>query len=176
MLMLKIGVLSSLAISTSHPREEFVSVHDPSRIVLFQGSNGGGKAGVFSTHNGVTISTAPQQGAATASAFSPAIPPSVFTKTSSPKWISKHVPLAADNDLWAPDVLTVSNAANQTEHRLYYAVSSWGSQVSCIGLAVATATFGSAGDAGADAGADIPTFVDIGQPAMCSEKKRKTGT
>lgn len=37
MLMLKIGVLSSLAISTSHqqshPREECVSVHDPSRWV-----------------------------------------------------------------------------------------------------------------------------------------------
>lgn len=56
----------------------------------------------------------------------------------------------------APDVLiSSSDVDGEAVARLYYAVSSWGSQVSCIGLATSTARSGN-------------TFVDTGKPAMCS--------
>ena len=52
-------------------------------------------------------------------------------------------------------LISSSDVDGEAAARLYYAVSSWGSQVSCIGLATSTARSGN-------------TFVDTGTPAMCS--------
>jgi arabinan endo-1,5-alpha-L-arabinosidase len=61
--------------------------------------------------------------------------PAVFSQL--PEWAHKKVPKAASNDFWAPDIYKVDN-----EFRMYYSVSSFGSQVSCIGLATSNSTAG----------------------------------
>jgi arabinan endo-1,5-alpha-L-arabinosidase len=92
-------------------------VHDPSRITLGSAQH----HELYSTGLGIITSVDESQGAWTHS--SP-----VFDQL--PEWARNVVPKAAADDFWAPDVLKVG----QTQ-RMYYSISSFGSQVSCIGLA-----------------------------------------
>merc|ERR1712037_423832 len=96
-----------------------------------------GRFHVFSTHAGVTTASCAHTSLMHLENWTRG--PALFNKL--PGWARAKVPLASPNDFWAPDVISVGS-----QHRLYYSVSSFGSQVSCIGLAVATGTNVSTGD------------------------------
>jgi hypothetical protein len=103
-------------------------VHDPSTVVRF-----GGKYWVFSTGRGAPFYSSPdgvtwtregsvfQPGAsAAADGYQGAIPDDVHA----------GVPKNNGMDVWAPDIIRMNG-----QFYLYYAVSSWGSFQSAIGLA-----------------------------------------
>ena len=90
-------------------------VHDPSRVTLCNG-----RYYVFSTGNNIpTRSSADKQFWVAG--------PNVFT--SPPSWTTNAVP-GFQTSIWAPDVLFFNN-----QYYLYYAISTFGKQVSAIGLA-----------------------------------------
>ncbi len=91
------------------------SVHDPSRIVRCEGrywlfATG---MGISSRHSADTVTWEPG--------------PRVFTNA--PAWTAEAVP-GFRGHFWAPDVIHLNG-----RYLLYYSVSTWGSQVSAIGLA-----------------------------------------
>jgi arabinan endo-1,5-alpha-L-arabinosidase len=92
-----------------------LGVHDPSTIIkckdrYYQFGTGKGIISKWST-NKVYWSAGPK----------------VFA--SPPSWTTNAVP-RFDGTIWAPDIFFLNG-----QYRLYYAISSWGSQVSAIGLA-----------------------------------------
>ena len=91
-------------------------VHDPSTVVRFHG-----KYYVFSTGRGAPFYSSPDGVTWTREG-------SVFTQIPD----DVHAGVAKNNgtDVWAPDILRIGN-----QFYLYYAVSSWGSFQSAIGLA-----------------------------------------
>jgi arabinan endo-1,5-alpha-L-arabinosidase len=92
-----------------------ISIHDPSTIIKCKD-----KYYIFGTGQGI-ISKSSQD-----KIFWSAGPP-VFARA--PAWTTNTVPLF-DGTFWAPDIMYLNG-----QYRLYYAVSSWSSQVSAIGLA-----------------------------------------
>jgi len=91
-------------------------VHDPSTVVKF-----GGKYWVFSTGRGAPFYSSPDLVTWTREG-------SVFTQI--PDDVHAGVPKNNGMDVWAPDIVRRNG-----EFYLYYAVSSWGSFQSAIGLA-----------------------------------------
>jgi arabinan endo-1,5-alpha-L-arabinosidase len=91
-------------------------VHDPSTVVRF-----GGKYYVFSTGRGAPFYSSPDGVTWTREG-------SVFDKI--PDDVHAGVPKNNGMDVWAPDIVRMNG-----EFYLYYAVSSWGSFQSAIGLA-----------------------------------------
>ena len=91
-------------------------VHDPSTVVHFHG-----KYYVFSTGRGAPFYSSPDTVTWTREG-------SVFTQI--PYSVHAAVPKNNGTDVWAPDIIRLNN-----QFYLYYAVSSWGSFQSAIGLA-----------------------------------------
>jgi carboxymethylenebutenolidase len=91
-------------------------VHDPSTVVRFHG-----KYYVFSTGRGAPFYSSPDTITWTREG-------SVFTAI--PDAVHAAVPKNNGTDVWAPDIIRLNN-----QFYLYYAVSSWGSFQSAIGLA-----------------------------------------
>jgi carboxymethylenebutenolidase len=91
-------------------------VHDPSTVVRFHG-----KFYVFSTGRGAPFYSSPDGLTWTREG-------SVFTQI--PDVVHAAVPKNNGTDVWAPDIIRMNN-----QFYLYYAVSSWGSFQSAIGLA-----------------------------------------
>ena len=91
-------------------------VHDPSTVVHFHG-----KYYVFSTGRGAPFYSSPDTVTWTREG-------SVFTQI--PDAVHALVPKNNGTDVWAPDIIRMNN-----QFYLYYAVSSWGSFQSVIGLA-----------------------------------------
>ncbi len=90
--------------------------HDP--VMIRQGK----KYYLFTTGNGVSVYSS-----ADMSSWRKEKP--VFAET--PEWISKALPKYRGNSMWAPDI-TFHNGM----YYLYYAVSAFGKNTSCIGVAV----------------------------------------
>jgi arabinan endo-1,5-alpha-L-arabinosidase len=117
---------SPLSMTTTAANDRFTlpefigedSVHDPSRIVTC-----GGAYYFFSTGPGVRIWRS-DDGRRWKSIGS------VFDDV--PAWAKMAVPNKEDKSLWAPEVVERSG-----KYYLYYSVSTWGSNTSAIGLAVA---------------------------------------
>ena len=130
-----------------------LTVHDPSRFLL----TGNGHADLSNTLGGLSLFSAPN-----ATSINELMPePPAFRAL--PAWVETYVPLAQDTAaLWAPDMYIVQNESHY-EHppvlRMYYAVSTFGSQVSCIGLATASLP---------RQGIKPNSFVDAGSPIICS--------
>jgi carboxymethylenebutenolidase len=91
-------------------------VHDPSTVVRFHG-----KFYVFSTGRGAPFYSSPDTVTWTREG-------SVFAAI--PDAVHAAVPKNNGTDVWAPDIIRMNN-----QFYLYYAVSSWGSFQSAIGLA-----------------------------------------
>jgi len=91
-------------------------VHDPSTVVHFHG-----KYYVFSTGRGAPFYSSPDAVTWTREG-------SVFAQI--PDAVHAVVPKNNGTDVWAPDIIRMNN-----QFYLYYAVSSWGSFQSAIGLA-----------------------------------------
>lgn len=91
-----------------------IGIHDPSTIIKCKD-----KYYIFGTGQGIVSKSS------TDKLFWTAGPP-VFSRA--PAWTTNTVPLF-DGTFWAPDIIYFNGL-----YRLYYAVSSWGSQVSAIGL------------------------------------------
>jgi hypothetical protein len=92
-----------------------LGVHDPSAVIQCNG-----RYYVFSTGQGIiSRSSSDMQYWVTG--------PSVFSKA--PSWITTYVP-GFTGDFWAPDISFFNG-----QYHLYYACSTFGSQVSAIGLA-----------------------------------------
>jgi Glycosyl hydrolases family 43/Concanavalin A-like lectin/glucanases superfamily len=92
-----------------------LGVHDPSAAILYNG-----RYYVFFTGQGISSKSSADLKYWTAG-------PSVFS--SPPAWTTSAVP-GFTGDFWAPDVIYFNGL-----YHLYYAVSTFGSQVSAIGLA-----------------------------------------
>jgi arabinan endo-1,5-alpha-L-arabinosidase len=103
------------------PLQGHLKAHDPSTIAKC-----GNRYTIYSTGNGIvwTYSTDLTNWIYGGKVF----PPGKI-----PAWTSNAVPLYKDH-LWAPDIVPMAT----NTYYLYYSVSSWGSQVSAIGLAVNT--------------------------------------
>lgn len=91
-------------------------VHDPSTVVRFHGLYY-----VFSTGRGAPFYSSPDGVTWT---FQGSVFPTI------PEDVHQAVPKNNGSDVWAPDIIRVGN-----QFYLYYAVSSWGSFQSAIGLA-----------------------------------------
>lgn len=100
--------------STAPPLRGYVNAHDPSTMIKCKD-----RYYVYSTGQGIL-----SQSSADKVLWSPG--PRVFTNA--PAWTTNAVPGFA-GIFWAPDIAYFNN-----QYRLYYAVSTWGSQVSAIGL------------------------------------------
>ena len=103
-------------------------VHDPSTVVRFKG-----KYYVFSTGRGAPFYTSPDLVTWTreGSVFQPN--PNAASdgyQGAIPEDVHAGVPKNNGSDVWAPDIIRMNG-----EFYLYYAVSSWGSFQSAIGLA-----------------------------------------
>jgi arabinan endo-1,5-alpha-L-arabinosidase len=94
-----------------------LGIHDPSTIV-----KSGGKYWVFGTGDGIACKYSTDL-------ISWTDAPSVYTKTSYPGWINGKVPGFAGT-FWAPECRFMNG-----KYYLYYSCSTFGSQVSTIGLA-----------------------------------------
>eukprot|EP01052_Picozoa_sp_SAG31_P020668 SAG31_NODE_1565_length_7868_cov_27.758914_7_plen_410_part_00 len=133
-----------------------LSIHDPSGVVIEASSGFGfifsssyGEEGCIEIHRTAQPTTVANV-LSPKTAWTPhavAFGPSAF-----PSWFKERVPLPRDTTrtCWAPDI-----SFHHGEWRLYYAVSSFGSQRSCIGLAVSASLL-------------EPHWRDRG-PAVCSE-------
>jgi len=103
-------------------------VHDPSTVVRF-----GGKYYVFSTGRGAPLYSSPDGVTWTreGSVFEPAASAAADGYQGAiPQDVHAGVPKNNGSDVWAPDIIRMNG-----EFYLYYAVSSWGSFQSAIGLA-----------------------------------------
>jgi arabinan endo-1,5-alpha-L-arabinosidase len=110
-----IGVLWASFIPCRAALTGQIGLHDPSTIV-----KDGSKYYVFATGQGITV-----RSSSNLSHWQTA--PQVFG--TAPAWTQQEVP-ANEGHLWAPDILKYGD-----EYRLYYSISSFGSQDSAIGLA-----------------------------------------
>lgn len=92
-----------------------IRMHDPSTVVTCNG-----KFWVFATGRGISVHSS-------VDGKTWRREPPIFTDL--PPEMHAAVPLNRDNVVWAPDVAKLNG-----EYYLYYSVSSWGSEVSAIGL------------------------------------------
>ncbi|HEY4232123.1 MAG TPA: family 43 glycosylhydrolase [Lacipirellulaceae bacterium] len=111
-------VLASLCARTGHTQTVTgtLSIHDPSTVVHV-----GGKYYDFYTGTGILSKTSTDR-------VNWSNGPAVFA--TAPSWISTAVPANTNRDYWAPDIAYFNN-----QYYLYYSVSTFGKQVSAIGLA-----------------------------------------
>lgn len=103
------------------------NVHDPAYIV----ENGTGTHWVFSTGSGIQVlySTDGKN-------YQRSLP--IFKEK--PAWWSNYVPNQAGLDVWAPDIFYYNGT-----YYLYYAISTFGSKVSAIGLVTTNSISGGYG-------------------------------
>jgi hypothetical protein len=94
-----------------------ISAHDPSPMIECNG-----RYYIYTTGQDIPCKSSADRTNWTAE-------PPVFTSASIPAWTTKAVP-GADGDFWAPDVVFMNGA-----YYLYYSISTFGSQISAIGLA-----------------------------------------
>jgi arabinan endo-1,5-alpha-L-arabinosidase len=113
-LSLGISLAAVLAQPLSPSLRGFLSAHDPSTMIQCKN-----RYYIFSTGQGIL-----SKSSADKIFWSPG--PSVFTNV--PSWTTNAVP-GFTGIFWAPDILFFNN-----QYHLYYAVSTFGSQVSGIGL------------------------------------------
>jgi len=111
-------------------------VHDPSRPVFSQLDQ---RWHVFSSHDGMR--SARSRSRSLSSGFDRG--EAVLSEV--PAWAKAKVPGVGAGDFWAPDVL---HSAVGNEWRLYWSVSGFGSQQSCVGLSVAVDAAGPWSDRG----------------------------
>ena len=115
---LVVGPLLCLRIALAQePLTGSLGAHDPSTMILCEG-----RYYVFTTGHGIPIKVSTNK-------FHWSSAGTVFPVNRAPAWTTNAVPLF-DGTFWAPDIVQV-----QGRYLLYYSVSSWGSQVSAIGLA-----------------------------------------
>ncbi len=114
LLLFALGAFSSFAQSATSSLRGFLSAHDPSTMIQCKN-----RYYIFSTGQGIL-----SKSSADKIFWSPG--PAVFTNV--PSWTTNAVP-GFTGVFWAPDVLFFNN-----QYHLYYAVSTFGSQVSGIGL------------------------------------------
>jgi arabinan endo-1,5-alpha-L-arabinosidase len=104
-------------------------VHDPAII------KDGDTYYLFCTHGGIYV-----RKSANLLDWERPFPPSVFPPTNAPHWTQEMVP-GSNNDIWAPDISYYNG-----KFHLYYAVSTFGSNRSVIGLATNTTLDSKSGD------------------------------
>jgi arabinan endo-1,5-alpha-L-arabinosidase len=109
-------VMLTAASSQAQSVSGSLGIHDPSTVVK---SNG--KYFLYGTGTGISSKQSSDH-------FTWSDGPPVFT--SAPSWIAAAVPANSNLNYWAPDVAYFNNL-----YHLYYSVSTFGSQVSGIGLA-----------------------------------------
>ena len=109
-------VMLTAASSQAQSVSGSLGIHDPSTVVK---SNG--KYFLYGTGTGIISKQSSDH-------FTWSDGPPVFT--SAPSWIAAAVPANSDLNYWAPDVAYFNNL-----YHLYYSVSTFGKQVSAIGLA-----------------------------------------
>lgn len=102
-------------IGTITPTRE-TPVHDP---VMIKEKN---KYYLFCTGNGISVFSSTDM-----KNWRKEMP--VFSKT--PEWVTKALPNYKGNSMWAPDI-----SYHNGKYYLYYAVSSFGKNTSCIGVAI----------------------------------------
>jgi len=118
LLQVAILFLCSATLCVAESPEEFQGepwTHDPSTIIKCKS-----EYWVFATGRGILSRRSPDLQTWRAG-------PRIYSNA--PAWTTNAVP-ANRGILWAPDIIEISN-----RYLLYYAVSSWGSQTSAIGLA-----------------------------------------
>jgi arabinan endo-1,5-alpha-L-arabinosidase len=103
-------------IPTAWGLEGDLRMHDPSTVIFCQG-----RYWVYSTGRGISVHSS-------ADRYTWRAEPHVFTAI--PAAVHAAVPKNNGLDAWAPDIAFLNG-----EYYLYYAVSSWGSEVSAIALA-----------------------------------------
>src|SRR5690349_9789426 len=103
------------AVDTITPTRE-TPAHDP--VMIKQND----KYYLFTTGNGVSVFSSKDM-----KAWRKEMP--VFTKV--PEWVNKALPNYRGSSMWAPDI-----SYHNGRYYLYYAVSAFGKNTSCIGLAV----------------------------------------
>lgn len=117
--LLFLGTMAPSGCDGFWPLTGDVSVHDPS--IIREGSDWY----VFSTGPGIQVLKSTNGGTDWFRV------PQIFLAP--PAWWKTYVPNQASNDVWAPDIEAYNGRV-----WLYYAISSFGSRVSAIGLASAT--------------------------------------
>ncbi len=119
--LLSTAVTAAALVGTARGQELPVlgvnGAHDPSTIIQV-GSN----YYYYATGNGIIARTSTNL-----TNWSNSTP--VFTTATTPAWTNTDVP-GSDGDFWAPDVVFMNG-----QYYMYYAVSTFGSQISAIGLA-----------------------------------------
>lgn len=101
---------------SQEPLTGTLSAHDPSTMIQCNG-----RYYIFTTGRGIPIRVSIDK-------FRWSSGGTIFPVGSAPGWTTNAVPLF-DGTFWAPDVVYVNG-----RYLVYYSVSSWGSQVSAIGL------------------------------------------
>ena len=111
------GVISLLALATPGARalEGAVRIHDPSTVITCAG-----RYYVYGTGRGISVLTS-------SNGFDWERGGRVFDRI--PDSVLAYVPKNDGQGVWAPDVIQLNGV-----YYLYYAVSSWGSYVSAVGL------------------------------------------
>ena len=110
-------VWSSARSIAQEPLTGNLGAHDPSTMILCEG-----RYYVFTTGRGIPIKVSSDKRQWSSGG-------TVFPVNAAPAWTTNAVPLF-DGTFWAPDIVYVNG-----RYLLYYSVSSWGSQISAIGLA-----------------------------------------
>ncbi|HEY8935207.1 MAG TPA: family 43 glycosylhydrolase [Cyclobacteriaceae bacterium] len=124
--------------------------HDPSTM-----ATSGGRYWIFTTGDGVWCMSSSNTDFTDWRAET-----TPFTKTSWPSWITTYVPSFAGT-FWAPEVVYVNS-----QYRLYYSCSTFGSKNSCIGLATASSLTGPWTDQGVVVYSNSSTSENAIDPAI----------
>jgi arabinan endo-1,5-alpha-L-arabinosidase len=124
--------------------------HDPSTM-----ATSGGRYWIFTTGDGIWCMSSSNTNFTDWRAET-----TPYTKTSWPSWIKTYVPSFAGT-FWAPEVAYVNS-----QYRLYYSCSTFGSKNSCIGLATASALTGPWTDQGVVVYSNSSTSENAIDPAI----------
>ncbi|WP_433616555.1 family 43 glycosylhydrolase [Paenibacillus cellulositrophicus] len=122
-LLLLLGSVFPVSASTWNLKGD-TNVHDPAYIV----EKGTGTHWVFSTGSGLQVLYSTD-----GTTYNRSLP--IFT--AKPAWWSSYVPNQSGLDVWAPDIFYYNGT-----YYLYYAISTFGSKVSAIGLVTTTSISG----------------------------------
>lgn len=140
--------LCAASVQAQEPLTGSLGAHDPSTLI-----RAGDRYYVFTTGRGIPIKVSTNR-------LHWASAGTVFPVDRAPAWTTNAVP-QFDGTFWAPDVVYVGG-----RYLLYYSVSSWGSQISAIGLATSSMIEpGQGGTAWTDQGPVIQSRT--GDPYNC---------